>query len=80
MIQFNRNFLEDCWHERDAPLHPEGLYRTVFNVSPERVEGQRIHLVFHAVGSAVMVWVDGQPHGCNRSVTCVSDDQSRKAS
>eukprot|EP00438_Fugacium_kawagutii_P029014 Skav204728 [mRNA] locus=scaffold1549:245683:249651:+ [translate_table: standard] len=45
-----------------------GLYRTIFNVSPEKAEGQRIHLVFQAVGSAVMVWIDGQHPGCNEQV------------
>ncbi|CAL1138287.1 unnamed protein product [Cladocopium goreaui] len=55
--------------------NPTGLYRTVFNVSPEKVEGQRIHLVFHAVGSAVMVWVDGQYVGYSQdSMTAAEFD------
>ncbi|CAE7285690.1 lacZ [Symbiodinium sp. CCMP2456] len=44
-------------------LPPGGLYRTTFNVPMENLQGRRVHLVFHAVGSAVMVWVDGQPLG-----------------
>eukprot|EP00439_Symbiodinium_sp_Y106_P078352 s153_g17.t1 len=43
--------------------NPTGLYRTTFNVPMENLKGRRVHLVFHAVGSAVMVWVDGQPLG-----------------
>lgn len=35
-------------------LGPWGL------TSEERAQGRRVHLIFHAVGSAVMVWVDGQ--------------------
>ena len=44
-------------------LPPGGLYRTTFNVPMENLQGRRVHLAFHAVGSAVMVWVDGQPLG-----------------
>ncbi|OLP89576.1 Beta-galactosidase [Symbiodinium microadriaticum] len=43
--------------------NPTGLYRTTFNVPMENLQGRRVHLVFHAVGSAMMVWVDGQPLG-----------------
>ncbi|CAE7661765.1 lacZ [Symbiodinium sp. CCMP2592] len=55
--------------------NPTGLYRTTFNVPMENLQGRRVHLVFHAVGSAVMVWVDGQYVGYSQdSMTAAEFD------
>ncbi|CAK8998343.1 Beta-galactosidase (Beta-gal) (Lactase) [Durusdinium trenchii] len=52
----------------------QGLYRTVFHVPPEHAD-RRVHLVFHAVGSAVMLWVDGQYIGYSQdSMTAAEFD------
>ncbi|CAK8998248.1 unnamed protein product [Durusdinium trenchii] len=54
--------------------NPTGLYRTVFHVPPEHAD-RRVHLVFHAVGSAVMLWVDGQYIGYSQdSMTAAEFD------
>ncbi|CAK8995493.1 unnamed protein product, partial [Durusdinium trenchii] len=64
----------------DTPLlvihrvDPSCLYRTVFHVPPEHAD-RRVHLVFHAVGSAVMLWVDGQYIGYSQdSMTAAEFD------
>lgn len=40
--------------------NPTGVYRTMFDVPSDWLPNRRVHLVFQAVGPAVMVWVDGQ--------------------
>ncbi|CAJ1429509.1 unnamed protein product [Effrenium voratum] len=55
--------------------NPTALYRTHFTISAEQIKGHRVHLVFQAVGSAVMAWVDGQYVGYSQdSMTAAEFD------
>lgn len=55
--------------------NPTGVYRTIFSVPPEWLQSRRVRVVFHAVGPAVMVWIDGRYVGYSQdSMTAAEFD------